>query len=61
MVYMGLSLFIIRLANVYLVVCILTCITLQSGLAQVIDIHLPEKGLGEWWKHIQDPFLDVGM
>ena len=29
MVYTGLSLFIIRRANVYLVVCVLTCITLQ--------------------------------
>ena len=30
MVYMGLSLFIIRRANVYLIVCVLTCITLHS-------------------------------
>ena len=32
-----------------------------SGLAQVIDLHLPEKGLGEWWEHTQDPFFDVGV
>ena len=31
MVYMGLSLFIIRRANVYLIVCVLTRITLQQS------------------------------
>ena len=32
MVYTGLSLFIIRWTNVYLIVCVLMCITLQFGL-----------------------------